>query len=51
MASTITLAYTAMCWLLILGMGYRMFKTKDIYEQLVCGVAIVPFLLRALQIR
>jgi ABC-type spermidine/putrescine transport system permease subunit I len=51
MTSVISIAYTGMCWILVLGLAYKMLRSKDVYEQLVCGVGMVPFLLRALQIR
>ena len=47
----ISIAYSVLCALMSLGLIYRLFKSKNLYEKLTCGIALVPFLLRTFQIR
>lgn len=51
MTAFVSIAYTALCGLMVIGLVYRMFTSRDVYEQITCGVSVVPFLLRALHIR
>ncbi|MCR4427330.1 MAG: hypothetical protein NUW23_14295 [Firmicutes bacterium] len=51
MTSMISALYTGLCGLVVIGFVRKMFRSDDIYEQIVCGVVMAPFLLRALHIR
>ena len=47
----ISIAYSLLCGLMSVGLIFKLFKSKDVYEQITCGIALVPFLLRTFQIR
>ncbi len=47
----IGIVYSILCGLMSFGLIYKLFKSEDVYEQITCGIALVPFLLRTFQIR
>ncbi|MGI6519004.1 MAG: hypothetical protein ACOX4C_09525 [Bacillota bacterium] len=51
MTAFVSISYTVLCGLMVIGLVHRMFTSRDVYEQITCGVSVVPFLLRALHIR
>jgi hypothetical protein len=51
MSTFISIAYSILCGLMCIGLIYKLYKSDDVYEQITCGIALVPFLLRTFQIR
>ena len=47
----ISIAYTIFCGLMCIGLLYKLYRSDNLYEQITCGIALVPFLLRTFQIR
>jgi hypothetical protein len=51
MNTFISVVYSVLCALMCIGLIYRLFKSEELCERITCGVALVPFLLRAFRIR